>query len=68
MSDLTRLEKLELTLSEVKRMRELQRAWFGGDKSRRTLEAARAAEQKVDRMIEKLGEQAPLKELQGRLF
>jgi hypothetical protein len=32
-------------------MRRLQRAWFGGDKSDATLEAAKKAEREVDKML-----------------
>ncbi len=32
-------------------MRSLQRAWFGGDKSRATLHAAKAAERRVDELL-----------------
>lgn len=45
----------------VQTMRRLQRAWFGGDKSRETLEASKRAERLVDRLI------AEAESAQGRL-
>jgi hypothetical protein len=38
-------------LAAVRTMRDHQRAWFGGDKSRARLNDARAAERVVDRML-----------------
>lgn len=38
-------------LEAVRAMRELQRAWFGGDKSEATLQAAKSAERRVDKML-----------------
>jgi len=35
-------------LAQVREVRRLQRAWFGGDKSPETLNAARAAERSLD--------------------
>lgn len=59
--DLPRL--LEL-LAATRDMRRLQRAWFGGDKSRETLAAARAAERRVDLILRAI-DTVPL---QGSLF
>lgn len=46
----------------VAEMRDLQRAWFGGDKRSSVLEASRRAERRVDQLL------ADLKRGQGSLF
>jgi hypothetical protein len=38
-------------IEAVAEMRRLQRAWFGGDKSRETLAAAKRAEKRVDDLL-----------------
>lgn len=41
-------------IAAVRAMREHQRAWFGGDKRPQLLTLARAAEARVDRLLEQL--------------
>ena len=45
----------ERFIAAVREMRRLQRAWFGGDKSTATLEAAKRAEREVDAQLRELG-------------
>jgi hypothetical protein len=52
-------------LEAVRVMRERQRAWFGGDKSRETLAASKVAERRVDKLLEALDAGPPA---QGALF
>lgn len=49
-------------IQAVAEMRQLQRAWFGGDKRTATLEASRRAERRVDQLL------ADLQRGQGSLF
>jgi hypothetical protein len=43
--------KLEDLAAEVRRMRDLQRKFFKGDRSSATLEASKAQERRVDRIV-----------------
>jgi hypothetical protein len=47
-------ERTQFLLDAVREMRRLQRAWFGGDKSRETLAASKNAERRVDILLGEL--------------
>lgn len=61
-----RLARLEILVSAVREMREQQRLFFGGDRSRDRVVAAKRAEKRVDALLADL-DAAPA-EVQPSLF
>lgn len=49
-----------LFITAVRDMRRLQKAWFGGDKSRETLNSAKAAERRVDKLLAEIDAPPPV--------